>query len=179
MINNQTKPSITPQMKVTELLNHYPQLEPVLLDMSPAFAKLKNPILRKTIAKVATLSQAALVGNIAIGKLINGLRNAAGIEESFEGVTLLSTGGDRPDWLMTDEIGETFDARPILKQGEHPLTAVFQKLNHLPDGRILELLTPFYPAPLIEKAQAQGYSVWSDKTEAELIKTYFIKEKQN
>ena len=45
---------ITPKTKVGELLDAYPELEPVLMGLAPAFNKLKNPVLRKTIGKVAT-----------------------------------------------------------------------------------------------------------------------------
>ena len=55
---------ISPKTKVGELLDAYPQMEGVLLDLSPAFAKLKNPILRKTVARIATLQRAAVVGGL-------------------------------------------------------------------------------------------------------------------
>jgi hypothetical protein len=55
---------ITPRTRVGDLLYAYPQLENVLIDMSSAFEKLKNLILRNTIARVATLSQVAAVGGL-------------------------------------------------------------------------------------------------------------------
>ena len=48
---------ISPKTKVGELLDNYPDLESVLMEMSPAFEKLRNPVLRKTVARVATLQQ--------------------------------------------------------------------------------------------------------------------------
>ena len=47
---------ISPKTKVGELLDVYPELEPVLMSMSPAFEKLRNPVLRKTVARVATFA---------------------------------------------------------------------------------------------------------------------------
>jgi len=47
---------ITPQIKVAELLETYPQLEEVLIDLSPTFKKLKNPVLRRTIARAFQFS---------------------------------------------------------------------------------------------------------------------------
>ncbi len=55
----QNKLIITPQTKVKELLDAYPELEPVLIDMAPAFKKLRNPVLRRTIARVTSIKQAA------------------------------------------------------------------------------------------------------------------------
>ena len=70
--------NITPKTKIAELLSAYPQLEEKLVKMSPAFEKLKNPILRKTIARITSLQQAAMAGNINVGDLINKLRQEVG-----------------------------------------------------------------------------------------------------
>jgi Domain of unknown function (DUF1858) len=71
---------ITPKTKVLQLIETYPQLEEVLIKNVPAFSKLKNPLLRKTVAKIATLQQAASIGNIKTGDLINILRKVVGQE---------------------------------------------------------------------------------------------------
>ncbi len=84
MIENQ-KLIITPKTRVGELLDAYPELESVLLELSPAFKKLKNPVLRKTVGKVATLQQAASLGNIPVTEVINTLRTEVG-QQLFEGV---------------------------------------------------------------------------------------------
>ena len=53
---------ITPQTKVGELLTAYPELEDLLIEIAPAFKKLRKPVLRRTVAKVTSLAQAARVG---------------------------------------------------------------------------------------------------------------------
>ena len=69
---------ISPKTKVGELLDHFPNLESVLMEMSPAFEKLKNPILRKTVARVATLQQVAVVGGLNVNEIVNRLRKEVG-----------------------------------------------------------------------------------------------------
>ncbi|MBR9976721.1 MAG: DUF1858 domain-containing protein [Bacteroidetes bacterium] len=69
---------ITPQTKVAELLEAHPQLEDVLIDMAPAFRKLKTPLLRRTIARVATLRQAAMTGDLPVSDVVGRLREAVG-----------------------------------------------------------------------------------------------------
>ena len=69
---------ITPKTRVGELLDTYPELEPVLMDLAPAFKKLQNPVLRRTVGKVATLQQAAALGNVSISEIINTLRQEVG-----------------------------------------------------------------------------------------------------
>ena len=47
-----------------DIINAYPELENELVNYVPAFEKLKNPLLRHTVAKVATLQQAATIGRV-------------------------------------------------------------------------------------------------------------------
>ena len=63
---------ITPETRVNDLLSNYPELESTLMRIAPVFKKLKNPILRKTIAKVTTLRHAAKIGNVSLADMING-----------------------------------------------------------------------------------------------------------
>lgn len=112
------KPDITIQTKVGEILEYYPELEEVLLNMSPAFAKLKNPILRKTVAKVASLKQVAEVGNLDLSVLITTLRNAAGLsvsgEDSSDSEILKE---ERPIWAKNEAVTVVFDACPVINGG--------------------------------------------------------------
>jgi len=175
MTTESSKPPIAPDMKVADFLKYYPDLEKTLIEMSPAFAKLKNPILRKTVAKVASLKQAASVGEITIGELINRLRRAAGIDEIYKSADNISTNKNKkPSWLDKDQIAETLDARPLIEKGDQPITLVVKKLNELDQDRILKLLTPFFPAPLIDKAKAMGYKTWLIKASDKTTETYFM-----
>jgi len=72
---------ISPRTKIGEILSAYPELEKILIDLSPSFKSLKNPALRKTIGKVATLQQTALIGNIPVNTIVNALRKELGQEE--------------------------------------------------------------------------------------------------
>jgi hypothetical protein len=52
---------ITPATTVSDLLDTYPHLEETLIGIAPPFKKLRNPALRKSVSKVATISQTRLV----------------------------------------------------------------------------------------------------------------------
>jgi len=56
--------------KIDDLLKEYPFLMEFLIARSSKFKLLENPIMRKTMGKVATLSQAASVGGIEINALL-------------------------------------------------------------------------------------------------------------
>lgn len=59
---------------IHNLLVAYPQLEQVLIEMSPAFKNLKNPILRNSVAKIATIELAAIIGAVDLNKMLRRLR---------------------------------------------------------------------------------------------------------
>lgn len=165
---------ITPDTRVSQLLESFPQLEAVLLEMSPAFAKLKNPVLRNTVARVATLRQIAQVGNIPLAALINQLRHAAGMK-SQDFVETEATEQRAPDWFHKDRVVKTLDARPILEAGGHPVGQVLQEIKDLQDREIYQLITPFLPAPLIDKVKSQGFLAWTISGGENLFRNYFVR----
>jgi len=167
---------ITPRTKVYELLQAYPELEDVLIELAPVFKKLKNPVLRRTIARVTTLQQAAQVGEIPVHSLVNSLRQKVG-QDSLEGLESSAAGkSEKPSWLKEEKIVKRLDARPIIEQGGHPLGEVLTGVSDLKPGEIFELITPFTPAPLIERVVAQGFDNWSEKRAEDHFINYFYKK---
>ena len=169
------KLDITPKTKVGKLLDVYPKLEETLIDIAPAFKKLRNPILRKTITRVTSLRQAAKVGNVSLGDMINRLRREAGLAETHH---IAHDSSDeetlRPKWADDSKIVSTIDARPMLDAGEQPLGKVMSALDELAQGEILVLIAPFVPAPIIDKAKDKEIKVWYYHTEEEEVRTYFM-----
>lgn len=166
---------ISPKTKVLQLIEAYPHLEDILIGYVPAFKKLKNPILRKTVAKIATLQQAATIGKVKIEDLINLLRKEVGqdeitLENGIEYVT------NKPNWFNESEIKQSLDIREMLEAGEQPVNQVISDLNKLPTNEIYKVIAPFLPAPLIDKATSLNIEHWVKKEENELYIVYFIKE---
>jgi hypothetical protein len=164
---------ISPKTKVGELLDNFPQLESVLMEMSPAFEKLRNPILRKTVARVATLQQVAVVGGLNVDVIVNRLRKEAGLGEGEGSVSGIEYLADAPpDWFDNDRITARFDASPIINSGGSPMNEILQKTKLLNSGEIFELQTPFIPAPIIDMLKAKGFKVFSIQNEGH-VKNYF------
>ena len=165
---------ITPKTRVGELLDSYPELEQVLMELSPAFKKLKNPVLRKTVAKVATLQQAASLGNIPVTEVINTLRSEVG-QQLFEGEL---SGDDinyeKPGWFDPGKVSVTFNASPLIDSGQNPMQEVFGHLELTNAGEIFLLTTPFVPAPIIELISKRGYVHYCIASNEGQCSTYFI-----
>lgn len=163
---------ITPKTKVLQLIEAYPQLEAVLIGYVPAFKKLQNPVLRKTVAKIATLQQAAAIGNIKIEDLINKLRAEIG-QDLFNQTENSMYNTEKPGWFDESQITTELDARPMLAAGEHPVNQVVADLKNLENGKIYKLIAPFLPAPLIDKAGSLNFNHWATKSEDGTHTIYF------
>ena len=66
---------ITKNTVVGDLVKNYPYLKEELLSLSPKFAKLKNPILFKTMSSIATMEMIAERGNLPVDELISKLQD--------------------------------------------------------------------------------------------------------
>ena len=167
---------ISPKTRVLQLIETWPQLEDVLIDYVPAFKKLKNPVLRKTVAKITTLQQAAAIGNVKVEDLVNRLRKEAGqqlIGESSDN----SYNTQKPGWMDEKNIYKELDAREMLAAGEHPVNQVMADLKQLPAGNVYKLKAPFLPAPLIDKATSMEVEHWVNQISETDFEIYFCKPK--
>jgi TusA-related sulfurtransferase len=169
---------ILPSTKVAALLDRYPELEDVLIGLAPPFKKLKNPLLRKGVAKVASLRQAAAVAGTAVNELVNKLRAAVGQEaigsEDSGGTT--SNFSSQPEWFDSARIVASIDER-VTDPDKMPIVTVLQRVATLQPGEILELITTFLPAPGIVIMKRKGLQVWSVQQATELIRTCVAKPK--
>jgi len=172
---------ILPSTKVAALLDQYPEIEDILIGMAPPFHKLKNPILRKSVAKVATLQQVAAVGRIPVLELVNRLRAAVGQQSLASGeakrgaATYLPT---RPEWFDPAKIVASLDEKAS-DPGKMPIVSVLQQVAALQPGEILELITTFLPAPGIDILRKKNLLVWSMEGESNLIRTFVSKPKRS
>jgi len=165
---------ITPKTKVLELIETYPQLEGTLIHYIPAFSKLKNPALRKTVARITTLQQAASIGNVAVEDLINQLRKEVG-QDLYTSSTASNYTTQKPDWFSEERIEMELDTREMLAAGEQPVNQAVADMNKLSDGRIYKVCAPFIPAPLIDKATSLELEHWIEKINDAEFNIYFYK----
>lgn len=166
---------ITPKSKIFDILEAFPELEEVLINYVPEFEKIKNPVLRRTVGKVASLQQAASIGGVNVAELVNHLRCAVGQQEGDMDLEDKKYAFETPAWFDASKVSTRLDARPMLEQGEHPVGQVISDLQKLQEGEIYQLIVPFLPAPLIDKATSLGFSHWVQEEEAELFLVYFTK----
>ena len=173
-----TKPDITPLTKIADLLDAYPQLEDELIAQAPAFKRLKNPVLRRTVARVATIEKAAIIAGIPVPDLVRTLRRAAGLDVGTEVESASSTPGVSespealPDWIDESRIRETIDADALLNQGIVPIATILKAAKELEGPAILRVVSSFVPAPLTEKLESSGFQTHTHRSTPDRHETY-------
>jgi uncharacterized protein related to proFAR isomerase len=129
---------ITPKTKIYDLLEAYPQLEEVLIAKAPKFEKLRNPVLRRTVAKITNLGQAAAIGGVNLEDLINDLRTEVGqatVADLGESQAHYNT--KQPEWFDKARITNSLDIREMLLEGEQPVHEVLASIKELNEDEIL------------------------------------------
>lgn len=165
--------AITPDSKLGQILERWPHLEELLVAMSPHFKALRNPVLRRTVAKVATLRQVSTVSGVPLGTLIERLRAGAGLPPAEAAVAGDDVPAERPPWAMPSAAVRTHDARAAIEAGEHPMPQVMADLATLTEGQVYELVTPFVPAPLLDLARDKGFDGFSVVEGEGVVRTFF------
>jgi hypothetical protein len=159
---------------VAELLESWPELEEVLVAQAPAFRRLRNPVLRRTVARVATLEQAAGVGGVPVRELVAALRRAAGLEgdddDATSGESAAPVGS--PEWLDPARVVAAIDADALLDAGEVPLGRVNERAFALAPGELLRVASTFRPAPLVDAMARQGFRAFVRETAPGRFETF-------
>jgi len=166
---------ITLETKVAELLNDYEGMKDILIKINPKFKKLNNPVLRRTLAKIAGVRQAAIVGGMDPFDLLNQLRIAVGQTplESANSVAIASS-SEVPAWIVK-EPKATIDANVLLDEEANPLVKAYSILKKLNHGDILTIIADFQPEPLIEEFEKTGHEVYCQEIDDAHFVTYIKK----
>lgn len=164
--------AISHETTVGALLEAYPEAEDVLIGMAPAFAKLRNPLVRRSVAKFATLNRAARIGGVRLDEMIRKLRDFIG----QGGLDLPRETADAPSegesWLTRGRAIGQIDADAMLERGVHPIGKVRELSEKLRAGEVIVLRSSFRPQPLIGTMRRSGVEVYS-VTEGDAHVTYF------
>ncbi len=146
-----------------DVLRRYPQLLEVLIGLSPAFGKLRNPVLRRVQTRLVTVAQAAQIAGLEPAAVVRTLNAAAGQ------VPPPATGADMPELRgapvsvvtaatpSAAPVAVDLDVRPLLARGEEPFRAIMTAARDIPVGQALRLHVGFEPLPLYDLLAKRGF----------------------
>jgi uncharacterized protein (DUF2249 family) len=163
--DNATRDEGTPILahwKMREVLKRYPHLLDTLIAISPRFAALRNPVVRRVQGQLVTVAQAARVAGLEPAALVATLNRAAG----FAPIEFAPAVAAAPATVAADQTGtwpadapvaEELDVRPYQERGEEPLGAIMAAVGRVPVGQTLRLRNTFEPTPLYDVLGKRGF----------------------
>lgn len=154
--------------KISDVLQKYPDLLDYLADLTPAFGKLRNPIMRRVQSRLVTVEQAAGIAGIDPRVLTRKLNQQAGITPPDDDVPAPATGAKKgaspaPDWFGATDVFRELDVRPMLERGEEPFKVITTAARAVPVGQVLRLLVGFEPLPLYDALKKQGFAAFGEQ----------------
>ncbi|MDF3078837.1 MAG: hypothetical protein K0S09_2726 [Sphingobacteriaceae bacterium] len=144
-----------------------------LINLNKNFSKLKNPILRKLLAKRVSIADACKIAGCNIPDFLKTMQHIGFrlADEPGEAKTAEQTPFTPPPEHLVIE----FDVRPILARNEDPLKAIVNKASQLKPGEYLKVINSFEPTPLITLLNRKGYQSYTSLEKPDLSITYFFK----
>jgi len=171
---------ITLETKIHDLLTDYEGMKEILIGINPKFKKLNNPVLRRTLGRVAGVRQAAIVGGMDPIELLNQLREAVGQDSLCEQCMdpsescLMPSQESTPTWVKAKP-KVTIDANEILDREQNPLAIARKTLKAFAVQDLLLIKADFRPEPLIEAFIEDGYAVHVKECDKGQYETYVRK----
>ena len=175
-----TTPPVTRDTTIARALAADPELLERLVAFNAAFKKLRNPILRRTMARLATFADAARVAGVPLDSLLSVANGANGVRKTAAaGAGNMPAGAalPAPEWVRTlDRAAATsLDARPILASGEDPFAKIMGVVAKIAPGGTLILDAPFDPAPLRRVLAGKGFADHAECVAPDHWRVYFRK----
>ncbi len=150
--------TFTLKTKISTALKQRPDLKDVLPAFHPAFKKLQNPILSRTLTHLVTIEDAAKIAGVDPEAMLT-VMNIPGVPSKLPRKPATAVSADMPPWFKPELVTE-LDVREQLAAGSDPFKEIIAATRTLPAGGILNLIASFEPAPMIRVLQKQGWVSW-------------------
>ena len=162
-------PPIEAGWKLSRVLETYPELLGTLTGISPAFGRLRNPVIRRVQGRLVTVGQAARIAGLSPGALVRELNVAAGFDltTAYRAAgEACATCGVEPDWFDTVPVDTELDARAMSDRGLESFSAIAEAARRVLEGSILRVLIGSEPLPLYEALGSDGFDHWAIQLDA-------------
>lgn len=177
--------------RLAEMLRRDEHLIETLIAESPAFRGLRNPLMRKTMGRLATVEQAARVAGVDPHLLTERLNRALtrSLVPTNPAATARNTDthsirrsdmptaqSDLPPALasLPPERITDLDVREDLRSGQEPFSRIMTARRELPRGGVLRLRAIFEPVPLYSVMAKQGFDHWTEKLSSDDWRVWFF-----
>lgn len=172
---------IRPTDRLAYVLRRDERLIDVFVQLSSAFERLRSPAMRKTMARLVTVGQAAKMAGIEADELVERLNVAladpmemspaetegapgrADAPRTRPSVTGEDAGMPAELATIAEERLVEVDVRDALRRGEEPFSRIMAARREVASGGVLRLRAIFEPVPLYAVMAKQGFAHFTEK----------------
>jgi uncharacterized protein (DUF2249 family) len=161
--------------RVADVIDRDARLIDVFADAAPAFSRLRNPAVRRVMARLVTVEQAARIAGIDPDDLVVRLNDGSRARspepepetEMPDSLPIMDTPLTAPRPAALDDLDPArvveLDVRPDLRAGEEPFSKIMAARRDLAGDGVLKLRAIFEPVPLYAVFRKQGYEHWTER----------------
>jgi TusA-related sulfurtransferase len=171
---------ITPDERVSKVLQRDERLVDVFAAAAPAFSRLRSPVMRRTMARLVSVEQAARMAGLDSAELVARLNTAlAELSGHAEAPAPAAPGRTEEKTTMNDtpvvlDIAQALatlppervveaDVREDLRNGQEPFSRIMAARQTVPADGVLKLRAIFEPVPLYRVMEKQGLEHYTEK----------------
>ncbi len=197
---------IVAETKLSEVLRQHPELKDVLIRLNPKFKLLENPVVFRTLGRIARMKDVARVGNMSLCELLYPLNEALGqldamaaacpdclqeqdappVDEAEVAVKedlAASEDGwvlDTPDEPLPDwwEERSTYAVYDLTGLEEDPFHFIMEKASPLEVGQGFGIIQGFRPEPLLNVLSTLGFEFLVERRGDELHRVWFHRRRR-
>jgi hypothetical protein len=163
-VNDSTAP-VAPTDRVSDVLARDEALVDVFVRHAPHFAKLRNRAMRRVMARLVTVEQAARTAGVSADLLVDDLNTALGIAPvrradagAATPVQASDVGDDGSSEPPPDQPVVEVDVRDDLRSGREPFSRIMAAVAALRPEEVLHLRAIFEPVPLFAVMGKRGFT---------------------
>jgi uncharacterized protein (DUF2249 family) len=153
--------------RVSTVIGRDESLIDVFVAISPAFERLRNAGMRRVMARLVTVEQAARMAGVDANELVARLNahDANAMKEIRTMETATNDTAQRPAELtaIRPEHIVVLDVREELRAGREPFSLIMAARREVPEGGALSVRAIFEPVPLYAVMAKQGMTHWTER----------------
>jgi len=152
--------------RVSDVLARDEALLEVFVGHAPHFSKLRNRTMRRVMARLVTVEQAARMAGVPVNGLLTAINDALGVPVADRSAT-----PDEPAQPAAppeaqapvqthppDAALVVLDVRAELRAGHEPFSAIMRAVGMMEQDEVLHLRTTFEPVPLFHVLAKRGFT---------------------
>ena len=169
--------TINANTKIATILKAHPDALEAIISISPAFNKLRNPLLRKLMAGRASISMASKIGGCSANDFFKKLEPLGFIIDRQTATVETEKTNHVPEFFKNIKPEQLLilDVRPIIETGKDPLTIILESIKAISKNQVLKLINSFEPVPLIQLLSKQGFEYYIETVDDNTVITYLLK----